>query len=92
MRRIALTLLMTLGTLCLAAGKVQAHEYHHGHDHWYGGPRQEVVVVRPPLWIAPPVIAPVRVYPPVYRYGYYCPAPSAGFYYQGRGLSIGVGF
>ena len=93
MKRIALVL-MTLGILSLAAGTVQAHGYHYGYGPYYGY-HHGIVAVRPSVWVAPPVIAPYPVYRPAYAYPYYpyyCPAPSAGFYYQGRGLSIGVGF
>ena len=98
MKRVAL-ILTVLGILGFAASQVQAHDfYHHGgyHGGYYGsyyGP----VVVRPPVWVAPRVVVPVPVPPPVvYRpaYGYpYCaPCPRYGFYYQSRGLSLGIGF
>ena len=90
MKRVTL-ILATLAILCVTAGQIQAHGYHPGHGvyhHGYRGP----VVVRSPGWIAPPVVVRVPSYPPVYRYRYYDPSPSYGFYYQGRGLSIGVGF
>ena len=88
MRRVAL-ILATLGILCVAAGQVQAHGYHHGHA-YYGG-YYGAVVVRPPVVIAPPVVVAPPIYPTYYPRCYYS-APSYGFYYQGRGLSIGVGF
>jgi hypothetical protein len=85
MRRVTL-ILAILGILCVAVGQVQAHGYHHNHGpayyHGYRGP----VVMRPPVVIAPPI------YPPIYRPRCYEPVPYYGFYYQGRGLSIGVGF
>ena len=101
MRRVA-CVLTVLGILCVAAGQAQADGWHHGgyygghHGGYYGN-----VVVRP-IFVSPqfavPVLPPPRVvYPPyTYRpacgYRYYAPAPSAGFYYQGRGLSLGVGW
>jgi len=89
-----------LGILCVAAGQAQAHDFHHhgGHHGGYYAP----VVVRPLVWVAPRVVVPVlpppvvvyrpAIYPPVYRYRYYEPVPRAGFYYQSRGLSLGVGW
>jgi hypothetical protein len=90
MRRVAL-ILATLGILCLAAGQLQAHEYHHGH-HGYPG---HYAYYRAPVVVrAAPVVVPYVAYPPVCRPWpyYYYPAPASGFYYQGRGLSIGIGF
>ena len=89
MRRIAL-MLAILGILCVAAGQVQAHEYHYvyGHHHGWCVP----VVVRPHVWVGPRAVIPVPVARPVYPYGCYYPGPACGVYYQGRGLSIGVGF
>lgn len=87
MKRFTL-ILATLAILCVTAGQAQAHGYHHGHGGYrpaYCGP---AVVYRAP----PVVVVPPRVYPPVYDYRYYGPRPSSGFYYQGRGISIGVGF
>ena len=91
MRR-ALLILATFGIVCLAANQVQAHEYHHGYGLYHHGP----VIVRAPLVVGPTVVVPAPVYPqvvypPMYRYPYY-PRPAYGFYYQGRGLSLGVGF
>jgi hypothetical protein len=94
MKRIAL-ILATFGILCVAVGQAQAGDFHHGYHGYhgyYGGHHNNVVVVRSPVWVAPRVVVPVPVYPPVYRPGCYYPAPAYGFYYQGRGLSIGVGF
>jgi hypothetical protein len=95
MKRVALVL-VTLGVLCLAAAPVQAGGYHHGHHNgyhggYYGG-YYGPVVVRAPVLVAPRVVVPAPIYPPVYRTRYYYPEPSYGFYYQGRGVSIGVGF
>jgi hypothetical protein len=91
MRRIAL-ILATLGILCVAVSQVQAHGYHHGYGGYYRG-YYGPVVVRPPVVVAPPIIVRPRVvYPPVYGYRYYDPSPSGGFYYQGPGVSVGVGF
>lgn len=90
MRRFAL-MLATLGILCVAASQVQAHDYHHGHGGYhrsYYGP----AMVYPRVWAPPAVIVRAPVYPPVYGYRYCAPRPSSGFYYQGRGVSIGVGF
>jgi hypothetical protein len=54
-------------------------------------------VVRPQVWVGPRVIVPVApppavIYRPVYPYPYYQAVPSGGFYYRGRGLSLGVGW
>jgi hypothetical protein len=91
-------MLATLGILCVAAKEVQAHEFH-GYHHRYGyyaGYCAPIVVSRP-VWARPVVVAPLTVYPRVvyprvYSYPYYYSVPSSGFYYQGPGLSIGVGF
>jgi hypothetical protein len=76
---------------------------YHGGGH-YGGYCRDTVVVRPPFFATPrfvvPLPPPQTVYPavvyppysPVYPYRYYAPVPRAGFYYQGRGLSLGVGW
>ena len=99
MKRVAYVLTV-LGILCVAAGQAQAHDfYHHGH---HGGYYSETVVVRPPIFVAPRFVVPVLpppsvVYPPavyaaVHPYRCYAPAPRVGFYYQGRGLSFGVGW
>ena len=94
MKRVA-CVLTVLGILCVAAGQAQAHDfYHHTHHgtvilslpHWVAP--QVVVAVPPP----PAVVYPQVFYPPVYRYRYYEPVPRAGFYYQGRGWSLGVGW
>ena len=93
MKRVALVL-ATLGILCIAAASAQADGYHHGHGYhrgYYGG-YYGPVVVRSPVWVAPPVVVPAPIFPPVYRTRYCYPEPSYGFYYQGRGLPIGVGF
>ncbi len=94
MRRITL-ILAAFVTLGLAGSQLQAHDFYHGYaPRHYGYRVHHAPVLAPPLVrVAPPVIAPVRVYPPVvYRPRCYEPAPSYGFYYQGRGLSIGIGF
>jgi len=98
MKRVA-WILTVLGILCFATGQAQAHDWYHGGHHgyhgaYYGG-YHGPVVVRPQVWVGPRVIVPVVpppevLYPPVYRYRYYEPVPSGGFYYRGRGLSIGV--
>ena len=99
MRRVA-CIVTVLGILCVATGQAQAHDfYHHGH---HGGYYSDTVVVRPPYFITPQFVVPVLppravVYPqpicqPAYGYRYYAPVPRAGFYYQGRGLSLGVGW
>jgi hypothetical protein len=94
MKRFAL-ILATLAILCVAATQAQAHGYHHGYGVYYGGYYRAPVVVCPPVWVAPQAFVPTPVYPRVYRpscnypYAY---GPSCGFYYQGSGLSIGVGF
>jgi hypothetical protein len=98
MRRVAYVLAV-LGILCVAAGQAQAHNpYYHngyhqnyGYHHAYYGPR---VVVAPRV-VVPTAICPQPLfYRPVYRsyYPYYAPAPAAGFYYQSRGLSLGIGW
>jgi hypothetical protein len=92
MRRV-LMILAVLGILGLAAGQAQAHgyyyhpAYHHGYYGYYAP-----VVVRPAVVV--PVAPPgyYSAYPPVYGYRYYAPCPRYGVYYQGRGLSIGIGF
>lgn len=102
MKRVAL-ILTVLGILCLASSQAYAHGGHRGghHDGYavhhgghYCGP-----VVRPQVWVGPRVIVPVAPPPAVmyrpaypYAYPYYAPAPSGGFYYRGRGLSLGVGW
>lgn len=98
MRRVLL-ILATLGTLCLAASQVQAD----GHGHYYGGHGGHYAgyygrsMVHPPVWVRPAMIVPApiyprAVYPPAYCYPRYNFGPTYGFYYQGRGLSLGVGF
>jgi hypothetical protein len=99
MRRIALVLTV-LGILCVAVGQAQAHGpyYYGGHHRAYYAP----VVVSAPVWATPRVVvaAPVVVYrrpvcyPSAYSYPspYYAPVPRAGFYYQSRGLSLGIGW
>ena len=96
----AVCLLTVLGILCVAASQAQAHDYyHHGgrYHHSYFG----VVVPAPPVVVSPrvyypvapaPVVYPRAVYYPTYRYRYCQPVPRGGFYYQGRGLSLGVGW
>jgi hypothetical protein len=91
MKRLAL-ILTVAGILCVSASQAWAHGYHHGHGNYYYG-RPGVVVVRPPVWVDSPVIVRPRVvYPPVYRYRYFEPAPAFGFRYEGPGVSVGVGF
>ena len=93
MKRVLL-ILATLGILCFAGSQAQANGYHGHGGYYYGGHHgyhHGPVVVRSP-WVAPPVIVRVPAYPPVYAPRCYYPGPSYGFYYQGRGLSIGVGF
>jgi hypothetical protein len=104
MRRVAFALTV-LGILCVAAGQAQAHYpyYHSVHHHAY----YSSAVIRPNVFIAPRVVvqavvpAPTAICPqplfyrPVYTcpaYPYYAPVPSAGFYYQSRGLSLGIGW
>jgi hypothetical protein len=98
MKRIAL-ILAILGILSVAVGNVQADEFHRGHGAhygaYYGGHHHGPVVVRSPVWAAPLVVTPYLVHRPYYYYGYpeyYYPRPSYGFYYQGSGLSVSVGF
>ncbi len=59
------------------------YEYRRPAPRYYAPPpRTRVVVVPEP-----------EVYsPPPRRYYYYQPAPASGFYYRGRGVSIGIGF
>jgi hypothetical protein len=98
MRRVAL-ILTVLGILGVAASQVQAHDFYH-HGGYYGryyGSYYGPVVVRPPVYYAPRVVVPVPVaprayYPPACGYRCYTPYPYYGFYYQSRGLSIGIGF
>ncbi len=92
MKRIAMALAILL---CGAVGGAQAHGYHHGPGHHYSyyPHNRSVVVVRPSVWINPPLVVPS--YSPLYNYGNYgCydRYPASGFYYRSRGLSIGVGF
>ena len=100
MRRVACILTM-LGFLCVAASQAQAHNpyYHNGYHHGYYGS----VIVRPSVYVAPRVVYPVAscptvvyprplYYPPVYGYQYAYPVAAPGFYYQSRGLSLGVGW
>jgi hypothetical protein len=91
MKRVAL-ILAVVGILCLGIGQIQANDFHHGHHGYYGGYRHGPVVVARPIWIAPAAVVPYAVYPPVYRPWYYYPGTASGFYYQGRGVSIGIGF
>ena len=97
MKRIALTLAILL---CGAVAGAQAGGPHHGYHGQYGGHggyhhgygyryRAPVVVARPSIVVAPPLVVPACRH---YGYRYYDPAPAYGFYYEGRGLSIGVGF
>jgi hypothetical protein len=91
MRRVTL-ILATFAMLFVAVGQAQAHHpggYYGGYR--YGGYYPGPVVVRSPVWVGPRVIAPAPDWP-IYRARYYAPAPSYGFYYQGRGVSVGVGF
>ena len=90
MKRITL-ILATFALLCLAGGQAQAHGHHghHGHHGYHGRGR---VVVHAPVWAGPRRFAPPPVYRSVYRPRYYYAAPSYGFYYRGRGVSVGVGF
>ena len=54
-----------------------------------GGP----VVVRPRVVVPPPVVVRPRVVvPPVYAYPCYRSVAPFNFYYQGRNVSIGIGF
>jgi hypothetical protein len=46
------------------------------------------VLLQPRLYVP----APAYYYPPVYPYRCYTPLPYYGFYYQGRGISLGIGF
>jgi hypothetical protein len=103
MRRVAYVFAV-LGILCVAASQAQAHGgyygghhggYHHG---YYSG---SIVLARPafvtPQFAAPVLLPPRAVYPPyycqpAYVYPYIQPAPRIGVYYQGRGLSLGVGW
>jgi hypothetical protein len=105
MRRVTYVLAM-LGVLCVAATQAQAYgPYHHGghnngyyHGGYHHGYYGSVVVPRvyvAPRWVVP---APAVIYPrplyyrSCYDYPYYAPLPPAGFYYQSRGLSLGIGW
>lgn len=92
MRRVAL-ILATFGILCFTAGQLQANPYHPGHYRHHGW--YAPVVVRAPIVIPPRVVV-ARPFPPpappVYSYDYCEPWPTSGFYYQGRGVSVRVGF
>lgn len=95
MKRVAL-ILATVAILCVAAaGQAQAHPYHHGHGGYHGayyGGYYRPVVVRPTVVYSPAVV-PAPIYPPYYGNRCDYPAPYySNFYYQGRGLSIGIGF
>jgi hypothetical protein len=100
MRRVTL-ILATFAVLCLAAGQARADGYHHGHGGYGGhhGGYYGPMMVRPLVRIAPPVVVPAPIFAPAYPvaptgypYWNYYPGPSYGFYYQGRGVSVGVGF
>jgi hypothetical protein len=105
MKRVA-WILTVLGIFCLATGQAQAQPgpyggHYGGHHGYYCGPHhggfRGPVVVQRSIWVAPRVLIPVApppvvVYPPVYRYRYYQPAPAGGFYYSSPGLSIGIGW
>ena len=99
MRRV-LWMLATLGVLCTAVSQVQAHdgyEHHHGHG-YYAWERAPIVVaprVAPRVVeVVPEPFYPPVAYPPVVyaRPWRYYPGPACGVYYNGPGLSIGVGF
>lgn len=95
MKRVTL-ILATFALLCLAGGQAQARgphgphgpHGHHGHRgyHGRGGVVVHAPVVRPRVFVHPPV------YAPVYRPRYYYQAPYYGFSYRGRGVSVSVGF
>ncbi len=106
MRRVAYVLTV-LGIFCVFASQVQAYgpSYRGGHHHAYYNSGYHhayygAAVVRSPVYVAPRVVvrAPVVVYPrplyyaPCYRYPYWSPVAAPGFYYQSRGLSIGIGW
>jgi len=99
MKRIAM-ILAVLGILSVAASQVQAHEHHYYYyaKPYYGryyAPRvvYPPVILGPEAMIGSPRILPVPLYPqPAYYPRYYAPVPRYGFYYQNRGLSLGIGF
>lgn len=103
MKRIVLTL-VAVAVLCIAANQAQAakvvvtagggyapiHAVHH-HPGWH-----HPVVVHRPVIVRPPVFVPTYpqvVYPPVYSVPrVYYGSPSGSFYYNGPGVSLGIGF
>jgi hypothetical protein len=104
MRRVTFVLAV-LGLLCVAVGQAQAYgPYYHGGHHnayHYGGYHNAYYapVVVPRVYVAPRVMVPPVIYPrplyyrSCYDYPYYAPLPPAGgFYYQSRGLSLGIGW
>jgi hypothetical protein len=99
MKRIVLTM-VAVAVLCFVATQAQAagvavtvggwgapvYAVHHHHHGWHGP-----VIVNPPVIYPPRVIVPA--YPPVYSVPrVYYGTPSGSFYYNGPGVSLGVGF
>jgi hypothetical protein len=102
MKRVAM-ILAVLGILVAASSQVQAHDHHYSakphHGQYYSrycGPSvvYPPVVYGPGAFVGGPRLLPIQSYSrPVYYYPrYYAPVPRYGFYYQNRGLSLGIGF
>ena len=103
MKRVVLAL-AAVAVLCIAASQVQAagvavtaggwgppvHAVHHHHGCY------RPMVMHPPMIYRPPVFVPVyprMMYPPVYSVPrVYYGGPSGSFYYNGPGVSLGIGF
>lgn len=86
------TAVTTAATLSSASTGFHGYEgYHHGHHGYYTNPH---ITCYPPVVRVPTVVVapPQPVYVQPYQYQNYYYGPSSGFYYQGRGISIGVGF
>jgi hypothetical protein len=87
MKRVAL-IAAIVGLFCVAVGQAQAHHPYYKHPGYY---HHGEVVVRQPVVVNRPVMV-IEQMPPPPPPCYYYYGPARGFYYQGRGLSIGVGF
>jgi hypothetical protein len=102
MKRLALLLvaMVGLGFVASTANAKSPHHYYQPvpHHHYVSPYRAYYVapVVRPPVLLRPQLYVPAPAYyyyyPSVYPYRCYEPLPHYGFYYQGRGVSLGIGF
>lgn len=99
MRRVVLALVAVV--VCVVASQAQAAHVVRGwspavpvvhHHHGWHRP----AFVHSPVFVRPPVVVPTypRVwYPPVYSMPrVYYGGPSGSFYYNGPGVSLGIGF